>query len=157
MRQQLMPFFKREKMLTPKEISKIFEVQINTLYNWQKTKPKLYKYLQNADYNMQKNDELNILLQEYSSTIKLNFTTEEILYIINSTMELLSIEDIKEFQKVFITVEYKNIPKNQIVLCIYDKILVLNIVEKYILYKKIYKYRQSLDLDINLFFKEFIA
>ncbi|QFR42510.1 hypothetical protein CVO_08805 [Sulfurimonas sp. CVO] len=144
-------------MLTPKEISNIFEVQINTLYNWQKTKPKLYRYLQNADYNIQQNDEINLLLQEYSSIIKLNFTFEEILYIIDSPMQLLSMEDVKEFQKVFITVEYKNIPKNQIILSIYDKILDLNIIEKYILYKKIYKYRQFCDLDINEYFKEFIA
>ena len=38
-------------MLTPKDISTLFEVQVNTLYNWRKTKPKLYGYLQNADYN----------------------------------------------------------------------------------------------------------
>jgi len=143
-------------MLTPKEISQIFEVQVNTLYNWQKTKPKLYGYLQNADYNAQRSDEINILLQEYSSNIKLNFKLEDILYIINSPMELLSMQDIKEFQKNFITVEYKNIPKNQNVIAIYDKILVLNIIEKYILYKKVYKYRQFPDLDIGEFFKEFI-
>ena len=26
-------------MLSPKEISSLFEVQVNTLYNWRKTKP----------------------------------------------------------------------------------------------------------------------
>ena len=144
-------------MLTPKEISQTFEVQINTLYNWQKTKPKLYGYLQNADYNAQRSDEINILLQEYSSNIKLNFTLEDILYIINSPMELLSMEDIKEFQKIFMSIEYKNIPKNQNIIAIYDKILVLNIIEKYILYKKVYKCRQFPDLNIEEFFDEFIA
>ena len=49
-------------MLNNREISQIFEVQINTLYNWQKSKPKLYKYLQNADYNQNRNQEINILL-----------------------------------------------------------------------------------------------
>ena len=49
-------------MLTPKEISELFEVQINTLYNWRKSKPKLYSYLQNADYNSKINNEINALL-----------------------------------------------------------------------------------------------
>lgn len=143
-------------MLTPKEISQIFEVQVNTLYNWQKTKPKLYAYLKNADYNSQKNDELNILLQEYSSNIQFKFTYDEIVFIINSTFELSSIQDIKDFQKIFITAEYKNIPKNQIIISIYDKISPLNIVEKYILYKKVYRYRQTKDLNVKNFFQEFL-
>lgn len=144
-------------MLTPKEISTIFEVQVNTLYNWQKTKPKLYGYLENADYNAQKNDEINVLLQEYSSTIKLNFLKKEILYLIHSSMSLSTMQDIKEFEKVFITTEYKNIPKNTSVLEVYNKILSLNIIEKYILYKKVYKYRQTPDINIEEFFKEFIS
>ena len=154
---ELMQLWKIEKMLTPKEISQIFEVQINTLYNWQKTKPKLYGYLENADYNAQKNDEINVLLQEYVSTIKLNFTSEDILYIVNSPMKLSSMQEIKEFEKAFITIEYKNIPKNRDIMSIYDKILILNIIEKYILYKKVYKYRQSSSINLEDFFKEFIS
>lgn len=157
MRQAHTPFFKRDKMLTPKEISKLFEVQVNTLYNWQKTKPKLYRYLQNADYNIQKNDEINVLLQEYAVTVQFNFTIEEVLYLVHSKTELLSIEDIKNFEKIFMGAEYKNIPENPILFSIYDKILGLNIIEKYIFYKKIYKYRQSPDIKINEFFSEFLA
>lgn len=144
-------------MLTPKEISDIFEVQVNTLYNWQKTKPKLYAYLENADYNAQKNDEMNVLLQEYSLTIQLNFSKEEILYIINSSIKLSSMQEIKEIEKAFITSEYKKIPKNSIILEIYNKLLSLNIIQKYILYKKVYKIRQFPEINLDEFFVEFIS
>ena len=50
-------------MLSNKEISQNFEVQINTLYNRRKSKPKLYRYLRNADYNFEQSKEINILLK----------------------------------------------------------------------------------------------
>jgi hypothetical protein len=148
-------------MLNNREISELFEVQVNTLYNWQKAKPKLFKYLQNADYNSSRNEEINVLLQEYSKDIQKEFTSEDILYLINSSMVLNSIEDIKNIHKIFISYEYKNIPTSRdSILGIYDKVSQMNLIEKYILYKKIYRYRGQGDLresDIPSLFSEFIA
>jgi len=147
-------------MLNNREISELFEVQINTLYNWQKTKPKLFKYLKNADYNSSRNEEINILLSEYSKEIQKDFIVDEINYIIKSSLELLSIEDVKSFAKLFMEKEYKNIPMfSKIILSIYDKLKVMNIIEKYILYKKIYKFREDEKLqsqNIEIYFKEFL-
>jgi len=146
-------------MLNNRQISEIFEVQVNTLYNWQKTKPKLFKYLQNADYNASRNEEINVLLKEYSKEFQKSFTKYEIAYLINSIFTLKSIDDVKNIAKIFIESEYKNIPKNRdMILNIYDKIAIMNLIEKYILYKKIYKYRkkQLQDKDIESLFYEFI-
>lgn len=148
-------------MLNNREISEQYEVQVNTLYNWQKTKPKLYKYLQHADYNKERNREINVLLNEYAKDIKKDFTLDEITYIINSPTQLVSIDEVKNFHKVFIEKEYKQIPsKSDMILGIYDKILSMNIIEKYILYKKIHKYREDDKInssDIKSFFSEFIC
>ena len=147
-------------MLNNREISEAFEVQINTLYNWQKAKPKLFKYLQNADYNSSRNEEINILLSEYSKEIRKGFLVEDIEYIINSTMILNTIEDIKNIHKIFISSEYKNILNlRDKILDIYDKLSQMNLIEKYILYKKVYKYRENSDkIEYNIisFFYEFI-
>lgn len=148
-------------MLNNRQISESFEVQVNTLYNWQKTKPKLYKYLQNADYNKVRNKEINVLLSEYAKEMQKSFKRKEIKYIIESSLELVSIEEVKNFHKLFIENEAKNIPTNSdFILCIYDKILALNIIEKYILYKKIHKIREDKTFssnDISSYFSEFIG
>ena len=148
-------------MLSNKEISQSFEVQVNTLYNWQKSKPKLYKYLQNADYNIERNNEINILLGEYSKSIQKEFLVEEIKYLIDSPTQLVSMDEVKTFQKMFIEKEYQNIPLNSgIILSIYDKIKDLNIIEKYILYKKVHRVREigsSEYSDITSIFEEFIT
>jgi predicted Zn-dependent protease len=145
-------------MLNNRQISEIFEVQINTLYNWQKSKPNLHNYLKNADYNFSRNEEINILLDEYSKTFQKNFSKEELEYLVESSFELLSIEDIKNFGKAFLKMEYKKIPKqSNFLFGMYDKISTLNIIEKYILYKKIYRARKiGKDLNFEEFFKEFL-
>ena len=144
-------------MLTPKEICTLFEVQINTLYNWRKSKPKLYSYLQNADYNSKINNEINILVEYFSTTNQKDFTLKEIDFLILSDYELTSIEDVNDFQEHFIRANYKLlVNKHKLVLSIYDKIRELNIVEKYLLYKKIYKVRQVGDKNRAIFFKEFL-
>lgn len=144
-------------MLTPKEVSSLFEVQINTLYNWRKTKPKLYAYLQNADYNSEINNEINILLDSYSKTISKAFSIQEIDYLITSDYELNSIDEVNTFQEFFIKENYKMLTTDhRLVLNIYDKIKELNIIEKYILYKKIYKVRQVGHPNREMFFKEFL-
>lgn len=144
-------------MLTPKEISSLFEVQVNTLYNWRKTKPKLYSYLQNADYNSKINNEINVLLEFFSKTISKDFSLEEIDFLIISDYELTSIEEVDKFHEHFIKANYKMLVTNHsLVLSIYDKIKELNIVEKYLLYKKIYKVRQVGDQNRATYFEEFI-
>ncbi len=146
-------------MLSNKEISQRFEVQVSTLYNWKKTKPKLYKYLQNADYNSDRNEEINVLLEQYLHSIDRHFTKEEIEYIARSSMELTSIEEVKHFHKEFMKVEYKNIPSNgELILSVYDKLAQMNIIEKYILYKKVYKYRKADgDLALEELFAHYLA
>lgn len=144
-------------MLSTKEISQLFEVQVNTLYNWRKTKPKLYAYLQNADYNSKINTEINILLESYSTTISKNFTLKEIDFLIISDFELLSIEEVNEFQEMFIKANVQLLlTKSKFILNIYNKLNELNIIDKYLLYKKIYKVRQVGDQNRTEYFKEFI-
>ncbi len=144
-------------MLSNREICENFEIQVNTLYNWKKTKPKLYKYLQNADYNFERSREINILLERFAKDISYDFEIAEIEYIINSSIEFISIEEIDEMSKHFIKSEYMRLNKNtDLILNIYEKLKKMNIIEKYIFYKKIYKYRKSKKLDIDEYFKEFI-
>jgi murein DD-endopeptidase MepM/ murein hydrolase activator NlpD len=145
-------------LLTPKEISQRFEVQLNTLYNWRKTKPKLYAYLQNADYNLQKSKEINVLLDNYSDDFQASFTLEEIEFLIASDLEVFSIEEIENLENLFIKIHYKQIPsKNKFLLGVYDNIRDLNIIQKYILYKKVFKSRKE-DIGVSIleYFKEFI-
>jgi len=147
-------------MLNNREISELFEVQLNTLYNWQKTKPKLYKYLKHADYNNNRNKEINILLDEYTIDINHNFNINEVQYLINCSFEIVSMENIKDFDIIFIQNEYKDIPNNgKYILNIYDKIKLLNIIEKYIFYKKIYRFKENKTIksnEIKEYFKEFL-
>ncbi len=147
-------------MLNNREISEQFEVQINTLYNWQKTKPKLYKYLKHADYHKNRNKEINILFDLYSLDIQHNFLYDDIVYLINWSFELVSMEDIKNFHTIFIKKQYKNIPNNsEQVLQIYNKLQQLNIIEKYILYKKIYQFKDNnydIQTQLRNHFKEFL-
>lgn len=144
-------------MLKAKEISQLFEVQLNTLYNWKKSKPKLYAYLQNADYSSKIKDEINILLDFYSKSINKNFTIKQIQVLIDADFELNSIEEVNDFETIFIKVNYKIVNSNPTkVLDIYNKLKELNIIEKYILYKKIYKARQHKKSSITTYFKEFL-
>ncbi|WP_321778131.1 hypothetical protein [Sulfurimonas sp.] len=149
-------------MLNNREISQRFEVQVNTLYNWQKSKPDLYSYLKHADYNKERNQEINLLLDYYAKTMSKNFSVEEIHYIINSDINPHTIKEIDDFHKIFITLESKNLSiKSDFLLSIYDKFHTMNIIEKYIFYKKVYRIREkesSYSKDkIELYFDKFLA
>lgn len=149
-------------MLNNREISDRFEVQINTLYNWQKSKPKLYAYLKNADYNKERNEEINVLLDYYAKSIDREFSIEEIHYIINSDIDPQTIEQIDSLHKIFITLEAKNLStKSDFLLGIYDKFQTMNIIEKYIFYKRVYRIRdkeKSFSKEkIELYFKEYLT
>lgn len=145
-------------MLSNKEITKRFEVQLGTLYNWKTTKPKLYKYLQNADYNSDRNDEINILLEHYLKDIDKSFEIEEIEYLIGSNLELVKIEEVENFEVEFMKSQHKDIASRaHFVLNIYDRLHRLNIIEKYILYKKIYRYRTLKEKpQLDVFFNNYI-
>jgi hypothetical protein len=147
-------------MLSNKEITNRFEVQLGTLYNWKKTKPKLFKYLQNADYNSDRNEEINVLLEHYlHKEIDKSFTQKQIEFLIASNLEIVDIEAIENIEVEFIKCEYKDLATNaEFITAIYDKLKELNIIEKYILYKKIYRYRKDKnDLVLEEFFKNYIA
>lgn len=149
-------------MLNNREISDRFEVQINTLYNWQKSKPNLYSYLKHADYNKERNKEINVLLDYYAKSINKDFSVEEIHYIINSDINPHTIEEIEDLHKIFITLEAKNLSiKSDFLLKIYDKFHTMNIIEKYIFYKKVYRIREkesSYSKDkIELYFQEYLT
>lgn len=149
-------------MLSNKEISQNFEVQINTLYNWRKSKPKLYRYLRNADYNFEQSKEINILLERFSREIKSSFTIDEILFFAISDIEANSINDVEEIEKLFLVAHHKELVKNSdLLFSIYDKLSQLGIVEKYIFYKRIHNLRAGgLRIDsiaIEKYFGEFLV
>ena len=122
-------------MLSNKEIAQIFEVQLSTLYNWRKTKPKLYRYLQNVDYNFEQNKEINILLNRFAKEIKPKFSAEEIKFIIESDFEAKNMDEIEYIHRYLVALYKDKLDsKNSIVFDIYDKLLAMNIIEKYILY-----------------------
>jgi hypothetical protein len=149
-------------MLSNKEISQNFEVQINTLYNWRKSKPKLYRYLRNADYNFEQSKEINILLKRLAEDIHAQFVVEEIAFFITSDVEAKSIEDVENIHKLFLVKHQKELHKNsELILAIYDKISVLGMVEKYIFYKRAHNLRaEQTQIDttvIQEYFSEFLA
>jgi len=131
-------------MMTNRQISENFEVQINTLYNWRKTKPRLYKYLQNADYNFEHTKEINVLLSRFAEDIHYDFTAEEILAVVASKFEAKSIDDIENLERHFIKEHAKRLAKeSEFLLGVYDKIHAMNIVEKYIFYKRVHNLRSE--------------
>jgi hypothetical protein len=149
-------------MLSNKEISQNFEVQISTLYNWRKTKPRLYKYLQNADYNFEQNKEINILLKRFAKDIQGSMTIDEIRLFIDSKFEAKSIDEIEEMHKGLLRTHYRelNTPKASLYFNIYENISKLNIIEKYIFYKRVHNIRNNKtiisDYDIQEYFEEFL-
>ncbi len=129
-------------MLSNKEISQNFEVQINTLYNWRKSKPKLYRYLRNADYNFEQSKEINILLKRFAKEIQGAFLVEEIIFFVKSEVEARSIDDVEHIERLFILAHQKVLHKESVLLfTIYDKLSNMGIIEKYIFYKRAYNLR----------------
>jgi len=148
-------------MLSNKEIAQIFEVQLSTLYNWRKTKPKLYRYLQNVDYNFEQNKEINILLNRFAKEIKPKFSQEEIKFIIESDFEAKNMDEIEYIHRYLVALYKDRLDKNSIVFDIYDKLTAMNIIEKYILYKRVYNFRAEkkkvTTKTIQDYFEEFIV
>ena len=148
-------------MLSNKEISQNFEVQINTLYNWRKAKPKLYRYLRNADYNFEQSKEINVLLERFSADIDARFFVDEILFFVLSEVEAKSIDDVENIERLFIIKHHKELSKDaDLLLSIYDKLSSMGIIEKYIFYKRSHNLRaEQKKLDeaaIKEYFSEFL-
>jgi hypothetical protein len=131
-------------MLTNRQISENFEVQINTLYNWRKSKPRLYRYLQNADYNFEQSKEINVLLDRFAREIRGDFTPKEIQEVIVSKFEARSIDDIEHMEFYFVKEHAKRLAKEgMFLLGVYDSIHALGIIEKYIFYKRVHNFRSE--------------
>ena len=148
-------------MLSNKEISQNFEVQINTLYNWRKTKPKLYRYLRNADYNFEQSKEINVLLERFSADIDARFFVDEVLFFVLSDVEAKSIDDVENIERLFIVKHHKELSKDaDLLLSIYDKLSSMGIIEKYIFYKRSHNLRaEQKKVDkavIKEYFSEFL-
>ena len=149
-------------MLSNKEISQVFEVQLSTLYNWRKTKPKLYRYLQNVDYNFEQNKEINILLNRFAKEITPKLKVEDIKFIIESNFEAKNMDEIEYIQRYLITLYKDKLDsKDSAIFEIYEKLSNMNIIEKYILYKRIYNFRaekkELTNSNIKEYFEEFIV
>ena len=150
-------------MLSNKEISENFEVQISTLYNWRKTKPRLYRYLKNADYNFEQSKEINILLDRFAKEISGELKSEEIEFFINTKFEAQSIDDIENMPKLLLIQHNKEIAgKNgPLLFGLYDKLRDMNIIEKYIFYKRVYNIRAEQNKItkelIEEYFQEFLS
>ncbi len=146
-------------MLTPKEITEIFEVQLNTLYNWRKSKPKLFSYLQNADFHLSKVEEMNVLLQSYQNQMEQKyFNKMQIAFIVSSSLELNSLEEVEVYEKKFIAFHHRDLSVNSdLILAIYENIKNLNLIEKYILYKKVFRVRKEKEYNLEKEFQKFIS
>ncbi len=149
-------------MLSNREITENFEVQINTLYNWRKTKPKLYKYLRNADYNFEQTKEINVLLKRLAQDIRGNWLANEIKFFVESEVEAKSMGDIENIEKIFI-LKYEKVLHKEIdlYLSIYNKLHAMSVLEKYIFYKRAHNIRaEQKNFDNNLieeYFEEFLS
>jgi hypothetical protein len=124
-------------MLSKKDITEQFEVTRTTLHNWKTTKPNLYQLLLNSDGSSSEIREVNIALEKYSKTIKSDFATAEIEFILELNLENY-LEDIEKLHTIYIEQTLKEMKQNsEFVLGIYQKLQNLNIVERYIFISRI--------------------
>ncbi len=149
-------------MLSNREISQNFEVQISTLYNWRKTKPRLYRYLQNADFNFEQTKEINILLKRFAREIECDLSIPEIRNFIESKFEARSIDEIEAMHRLLLQLHHRELggEKGPLYFGFYDKVSRMNIIEKYILYKRVHNFRaekrELSDETIREYFEEFL-
>jgi hypothetical protein len=123
-------------MLSTKEIAVKLDIPITTLYGWKKDdkKRKIYNYLANADDQYEKYRKVNIILEEYIRSTKLNlFSYEEIEYIFNLDLNISDDFDTKNIHLYFINKTQKSkIETTDFILNISNKLASLNVIEKYI-------------------------
>jgi hypothetical protein len=147
-------------MLSNREIAQNFEVRISTLYNWRKTKPRLYRYLQNADYNFEQTKEINVLLERLAKEIEGEMSPMEVRFVLRSKFEAKSLEEIERMHRMLLRLHHKDL-ESEMIFDLYEHLAAMPLIEKYIFYKRVYHFRQELrddsDEEIRDYFREFMA
>ncbi|CAM3897285.1 hypothetical protein [Arcobacter cloacae] len=149
-------------MTSIKDIINKYEVSRATLHNWKTTKPNLYNLLLNPEATNEKLRDINIVLEKYSRTIKCSFDEDDILFILNLTLENF-IDDIERLHTIYIEQTSKELKeKSEFILSIYQKIQNLNLIERYIFISRIKSLRKEkikqtdIKTAIKHYFKEFL-
>ena len=149
-------------MTSIKDIISKYEVTRATLHNWKTTKPNLYNLLLNPEDTNEKLRDINIVLEKYSKTIKSTFSEDDILFILNLSLENF-INEIEKLHTIYIEQTAKELKENsEFVLAVYLKIQDLNLIERYIFILRIKSLRKEkikqtdIKIAIKHYFKEFL-
>jgi hypothetical protein len=145
-----------------KDIISKYEVTRATLHNWKTTKPNLYNLLLNPEDTNEKLRDINIVLEKYSKTIKSTFSEDDILFILNLSLENF-VNEIEKLHTIYIEQTAKELKENsEFVLAVYQKIQDLNLIERYIFISRIKSLRKEkikqtdIKIAIKHYFKEFL-
>ena len=149
-------------MTSIKDIISKYEVTRATLHNWKTTKPNLYNLLLNPEDTNEKLRDINIVLEKYSKTIKSTFSEDDILFILNLSLENF-VNEIEKLHTIYIEQTAKELKENsEFVLAVYQKIQDLNLIERYIFISRIKSLRKEkikqtdIRTAIKHYFKEFL-
>lgn len=149
-------------MTSIKDIISKYEVTRATLHNWKTTKPNLYNLLLNPEDTNEKLRDINIVLEKYSKTIKSTFSEDDILFILNLSLENF-VNEIEKLHTIYIEQTAKELKENsEFVLAVYQKIQDLNLIERYIFILRIKSLRKEkikqtdIKIAIKHYFKEFL-
>ena len=149
-------------MKSIKDIVSKYEVTRATLRNWKTTKPNLYNLLLNPEDTNEKLRDINIVLEKYSKTIKSTFSEDDILFILNLSLENF-VNEIEKLDTIYIEQTAKELKENsEFVLNVYQKIQDLNLIERYIFILRIKSLRKEkikqtdIRTAIKHYFKEFL-
>lgn len=150
-------------MISIKDVISKYEVSRATLHNWKKSKPNLYSLLTNPEKSNEQLRDINIVLEKYSKTINPSFYIDEILFILDLSLEN-HLEDIEKLHTIYIeqsSIHLKN--SSEFILQIYKKIEDLNIIERYVLLSRIKSLRKEkikqtdINQAVNHYFNEFLV
>ncbi len=132
------------------------------MHNWKTTKPNLYNLLLNPEDTNEKLRDINIVLEKYSKTIKSTFSEDDILFILNLSLENF-VNEIEKLHTIYIEQTAKELKENsEFVLNVYQKIQDLNLIERYIFISRIKSLRKEkikqtdIKIAIKHYFKEFL-
>lgn len=149
-------------MTSIKDIINKYEVSRATLHNWKTTKPNLYNLLLNPEDTNEKLRDITLILEKYSKTINPNFSLDDILFILNLSLDNF-VEDIEKLHTIYIEQTTKELRENsEFVLSIYQKIQDLNLIERYIFISRIKSLRKEkikqtdIKTAVKHYFKEFL-
>ena len=149
-------------MTSIKDIISKYEVTRATLHNWKTTKPNLYNLLLNPEDTNEKLRDINIVLEKYSKTIKSTFSEDDILFILNLSLENF-VNEIEKLHTIYIEQTAKELKENsEFVLAVYQKIQDLNLIERYIFISRIKSLRKEkikqtdIKTAVKHYFKEFL-